>query len=253
MFFAGYEANFITYLSNRKYMNHSKKIFATHASKLSVLSLLVVGTLIPSMMKFSYAANIGVFPADSKPYGLTYGEWTARFWQWLHSIPKPDSPAADTTGKNCALKQTGTVWFLPGTFGGTNERTCTIPAGKAILVSLINVMCSYAEHHLKTEPDLRACAKADQDKVTTTSITVDGVQLNPVRLQSPLFTVTLPPNNALGLKPQTSPAISDGYWVFLQPLPPGSHTIHSSGSLVDFTTTGTVNFASDAIYHITIK
>ena len=94
---------------------------------------------------------------------------------------------ADTTGKNCALKQTGPVWFLPGTFGGTISVTCTIPAGKAILVSLINVMCSYAEHHLKTEPDLRACAKADQDKVTTTSITVDGVQLNAVRLQSPLF------------------------------------------------------------------
>jgi hypothetical protein len=114
-------------------------------------------------------------------------------------------------------------------------------------------MCSYAEHHLKTEPELRACAKADQDKVTATSITVDGVQLNPVRLQSPLFTVTLPPNNALGLKPQTTPAISDGYWVFLQPLPPGNHTIHSSGSLVDFTTTGTVNFASEAIDHITVK
>ncbi|MFL6424047.1 MAG: hypothetical protein ACJ71R_10700 [Nitrososphaeraceae archaeon] len=68
-----------------------------------------------------------------------------------------------------------------------------------------------------------------------------------------MFNVTLPENNALGLKPQTSPALSDEYWVFLQPLPPGSHTIHASGSLVDFTTTGTVNFASDVIYHLTIK
>src|SRR6476620_11532945 len=239
------------------YMKHFlKEKFCNNSGRLALISLLIIGTLvIPLNIKFSFAENVNpnVFPTDSKPYSLTYGDWTARFWQWLHSIPKPDSPAADTTGKNCALKQTGPVWFLPGTFGGTNERTCTIPAGKAILVSLINVMCSYAEHHLKTEPDLRACAKADQDKVTTTSITVDGVQLNPVRLQSPLFTVTLPPNNALGLKPQTTPAISDGYWVFLQPLPPGSHTIHSSGSLIDFTTTGTVNFASEAIYHITIK
>lgn len=234
-------------------MDSSLKKFYIHMYNIAVISLLIVGTVLPSMMKFSYAANISVFPADSKPYGLTYGEWTARFWQWLHSIPKPDSPAADTTGKNCALKQTGPVWFLPGTFGGTNERTCTIPAGKAILVSLINVMCSYAEHHLKTEPELRACAKADQDKVTSTMITVDGVQINPVRLQSPLFTATLPENNALGLKPQTTPAISDGYWVFLQPLPPGQHTIHASGSLVDFTTTGTVNFASEAINHITVK
>ncbi|MBV9175960.1 MAG: hypothetical protein JO327_11385 [Nitrososphaeraceae archaeon] len=234
-------------------MSHSLKKFYAHAANLSVISLLVVGTLVPSIMKFSYAANIGVFTADSKPYGKTYGEWTAEWWKWLLSIPKPDNPAADTTGKNCALKQTGTVWFLTGTYGGTNERTCTIPAGKAILINIIDVICSYAEHHLKTEPELRACAKADQDKVTTTSLTVDGAQINPVRLQSPLFTVTLPPNNALGLQPQTTPAISDGYWVFLQPLPPGSHTIHSSGSLVDFTTTGTTNFASEAIYHITIK
>ena len=102
-------------------MSHSlEKKFYAHTANLSIISLLVVGTLMPSIMKFSYAANIGVFPADSKPYGLTYGEWTARFWQLVHSIPKPDSPGADTTGKNCALKQTGPVWFLPGTFGGTN-------------------------------------------------------------------------------------------------------------------------------------
>jgi hypothetical protein len=23
-----------------------------------------------------------VFATDSKPYGLTYGEWTAKWWQW---------------------------------------------------------------------------------------------------------------------------------------------------------------------------
>jgi hypothetical protein len=114
-------------------------------------------------------------------------------------------------------------------------------------------MCSFAEHHVKTESELRTCAKADQDKVTSATITVDGGQVKPYRLQSPLFTVTLPENNALGFKPQTTPALADGYWAILKPLPVGSHTIHASGSLVDFTTTGTTNFASDVIYHITIK
>lgn len=163
-------------------------------------------SLLVSITKFSYAdnnINPSVFPVDSKPYGLTYGEWTVRFWQWL-SIPKPDNPAAYTTGKNCALKQTGPVWFLPGTFGGTNERTCTIPKDKAILLTPIEVICSFAEHHVKTEPELRACAKSDQDKVTSTKITVDGVEIKPYRLQSPLFTVTLPENNAMGVKPQTT-------------------------------------------------
>jgi hypothetical protein len=235
-------------------MSYFRTKFHDNAVNIVMILLLVVG-LLSSMMKFSYGVNInpGVFQVNSKPYGLTYGEWTARFWQWLHSIPKSDSPAADTTGKNCALKQTGPVWFLPGTFGGTNERTCTIPKDKAILLTPIEVMCSFAEHHIKTEPELSACAKADQDKVTSATITVDGIQVKPFRLQSPLFTVSLVENNALGLKAQTTPALADGYWVILKPLSVGTHTIHETGSLVDFTTTGTVNFASDVIYHLTIK
>lgn len=65
--------------------------------------------------------------------------------------------------------------------------------------------------------------------------------------------MTLPENNALGLKPQITPALADGYWTILRPLPPGNHTIRASGSLVDFTTTGTTNFASDVIYHLTVR
>jgi hypothetical protein len=184
------------------------RIFYAYSSYCLVILLLLIGILF-FMMRFSYAENVNpnVFPVSSKPYGLTYGEWAARFWQWLHSIPKPDNPAADTTGKNCALKQAGPIWFLPGTFGGTNERTCTIPEGKAILVTPIEVMCSFAEHHLKTESELRACAKADQDKVTSATITVDGVQVKTYRLQSPLFSVTLPKNNAL-LEPADNYSIS---------------------------------------------
>ena len=132
------------------------------------------------------------------------------------------------------MVSTWNKWFV---LGGTNERTCTIPKDKAIMLNTINVVCSFAEHHVKTEPELRACAKADQDKVTSTKITVNGVEIKPYRLQSPLFNMVLPENNALGLKAQTTPAVSDGFWAILQPLPPGSHTIHASGSLVDFTTT----------------
>jgi hypothetical protein len=238
-------------------MKHYKKKFDIHnSSNLMMVLYLIVGTfIIPSMMNCSYGENIkpATYPADSRPYGLTYGDWTARFWQWLYSIPKPDNPGSDTTGKNCGLKQSGPVWFLAGTYGGTIERTCTIPRDKAIMLAAINVECDFTEHQLKNEGELHACAKADQDKVTSTVVSVDGVEIKTVRLQSPLFSLVLPENNALGTKPQTTPAVSDGYWVFLQPLSPGSHTIRASGSLVDFTATGNLNFASNVIYHLIIK
>ena len=47
--------------------------------------------------------------------------------------------------------------------------------------------------------------------------------------------------------------ISDGFWVFLQPLSVGNHEIHFSGLTVGNSTTGTANFAIDTTYHLTIQ
>ena len=71
--------------------------------------------------------NISVFSLDSKPNNLAYGEWTARWWQWGYSIPKNINPAYDNTGKNCAQGQSGSVWFLAGTYGHPIERVWTVP------------------------------------------------------------------------------------------------------------------------------
>jgi hypothetical protein len=47
--------------------------------------------------------------------------------------------------------------------------------------------------------------------------------------------------------------VSDGYFVMLKPLSSGEHEIRSTGSLAEVTVEGTQNFASDVIYHITVK
>ena len=59
--------------------------------------------------------SVGLFSSDSKPYNLTFGEWTARWWQWGYSIPKNINPAYDDNGRFCVQKQSGPVWFLAGT------------------------------------------------------------------------------------------------------------------------------------------
>jgi hypothetical protein len=213
------------------------------------------------LMTFPFSqgqTGIEVFTTDSKPYGMSYDEWTAKWWQWALSIPKDINPVGDETGKYCGQGQEGPVWFLAGTFGGSMERSCTIPAGKAILFSPINVECSYAEFpDLKTESDLRACAKSGQDLATETEVSIDGVKLQNLqnyRTQSPLFDLTLPKDNVFALPPSTTKAVSDGVWVFLKPLSPGNHEIHSKGVSVDFTTTGTVpSFVSDVTYRLNIN
>ena len=90
--------------------------------------------------RFIEAAELSVFLPNEKPFGLTYGEWSADWWKWLLSSPNDSNPSTDKTGKYCTMNQNNfNVWFLAGTSGGYEERKCSIPEGKAILVSPIEV------------------------------------------------------------------------------------------------------------------
>ena len=104
--------------------------------------------------------NPGVFALDSKPYGSTYGQWAANWWNWITSIPEENNPVGDETGEKCTIGQKGPVWFLPGTSGGKLERTCTVPAGKALFLVLLDAECSKTEFpKLNTEEEFRKCAR----------------------------------------------------------------------------------------------
>lgn len=215
------------------------------------------GVLFIHAQESSGSTNLGVFPPDSTPYGLTYGEWTAKWWQWAFSMPEALNPLIDDTGRNCANNQSGPVWFLAGTSGGAVTRACTIPSGVGILIPIINVACdSAAEPALDTEAELRSCAKADQDLVIGKEITIDGVSianLDSYRFESPLFNLTFPENNIAGIAPQAAKAVSDGYWILLEPLTQGSHEIHFKAALGDPTAIGTINFALDVRYLLTVE
>jgi hypothetical protein len=214
--------------------------------------------------------KIETFKADSKPYGLTYEEWTAKWWQWAYSIPKDVNPAYDDTGRYCTQGQSGPVWFLTGTYGHPVDRYCTIPFGKAILFPILNSECSFAEFpNLKTEKELRQCSKEMEDTVNYLEAKVNGIgikDLGKSRIQSPLFNFTLAKNNILELPPQTTTqAVSDGNWVFLKPLAIGKHVIHFKGGLksINATTAAETNSSNYAFagpygwdypvtYHLTI-
>lgn len=198
-----------------------------------------------------------VFPIDSKPYNKTYGQWSSNWWKWAVSIPTDRNPLKDTTGQYCDEAQSGPIWFLAGTFGGAVERTCEIPAGKAIMFPIYNAECSTVEYpELKTESELRNCAKTQLDKTTSLEATIDGVKipaLEKYRAVSPMFNLILPEDNVFGLQPGTTPSVADGTWVILKPLSLGKHEIHFSGSSVDFTPSGLINFATEANYDLNVR
>ena len=201
----------------------------------------------------------GVFPLNSKPYGLAYSDWAGKWWQWAISIPSNINPLTDNTGTHCAERQQGPVWFLPGTSGGKIDRTCTIPSGKAILLNILTGECSTKENkNLKTAPELLRCAVNSNKGAYSLSASVDGFNIPNIqtyRVQSPSINVVYPPaSQSIFPVAEGGPAISaaDGWYVMLKPLSKGTHTLHFKGAIPssDINPDG---FVTDATYHLTIK
>jgi hypothetical protein len=199
-----------------------------------------------------------VVQPDQDYAGKTYSQWSTSWWQWAAGISKP-SPAGDSTGVNCAIGQSGPVWFLVGTFGAFGTSTsprCSVPVGKAILVPIVNGESSTVERDGTTDAELRACAVDQINHVSQARLTVDGIPLinndataAKFRFQSPAFTITFAPNNGFGVRPPgTGMSVADGYWGLVKPLPVGLHEIDFSGIYTD---NGT-SYSLDVHYAITV-
>ncbi|MGB7637801.1 MAG: hypothetical protein WBL88_09535, partial [Nitrososphaeraceae archaeon] len=148
------------------------------------------------------------------------------------------NPLADMNGAHCGEGQGNLpVFFLAPADKGSVQSTCNIPAGKAILVTVIIVECSFKEFNVKTEQDLKKCATEDESSNPGLFLSVDGKEfkdLQKYRIPTRAFDVSFPKNGIFGVSsPGPTRAVSDGYWVMLQPLPPGKHQIHYLATLTD--------------------
>lgn len=177
--------------------------------------------------------HVGIFPADSRPYDLSYEEWVIKWWQRMFSIPVESNPANDETGKNCAQMQSGPVWFLAGTVvSSTVIRECTLPAGKAVLVPIINTERSTAEMRGAIDSQLTEFATNDINQVNRLDAIIDGVKIldfKTYRIRTLPFHATISNNNFMQLAPGHTRMVSDGFWILLKPLSVGKHTVHFIG------------------------
>ena len=86
-------------------------------------------------------STFSIHPINSKPYGLSYSEWSAKWWQWILQVPAATNPNLDATGADCGQGQSGNVWFLAGSFGtlpSPIDRHCTIPTGTSVLLAVLD-------------------------------------------------------------------------------------------------------------------
>jgi hypothetical protein len=191
-------------------------------------------------------------------------------------MPVTANPLFDTA--DISAGQTGKVWFIGGTFHanpdpsnpsvsiGEADREGTIPAGTALFFPVMGAEGSELEGNGTTKAELGAAARYLMDHVVFMEASIDGVEVKNLwayREESPLFFVgPLPEDNmfevAFGADApagSTSPVVADGAYLFVNPLPPGVHKIHTGAAVVFTEADDGFDFilVSDIDYTITVK
>lgn len=225
----------------------------------SALLLLVIVAIAASLV----AAEPGIAPPKSSPHGASYAQWGAAWWQWVFSLPAhvPPNPLLTAGAVDCGYGQTGHVWFLAGALSpGYTWRSCRVPTGTWLFLPVLNAWCdNVAVSPPATIDQLKQCAAYYAD-AKELHASIDGAPVpNLFAYRAPYapFGYTVPATDSMaqyfganipGVDWPTTyvfPAASDGYWLMLNPLPPGLHTINFGGT----TTTG---FQIDITYSITV-
>ncbi|MGD0812690.1 MAG: hypothetical protein ABSA83_03725 [Verrucomicrobiota bacterium] len=218
-----------------------------------------------------------VLPPSSLPYGLSYEEWSAKWWQW--SLGQSTNHLELVGGPGICSGTAGSVRFLNGVYlpiiGGVTTGTnhVTVSAGTPLFFTILanyddNTTCPISSFTTNTADQLAAEVAGEWSYVTATTCTIDGVAVaglaNPATteylvLSPPFSYTTADQDNVLaGFFGETCipggftvyPAVAEGVYLMLSPLSPGRHTIHFDGVV---TVGGTPIVNEDITYDITVE
>lgn len=167
----------------------------------------------------------GSVQATRRIAGATQLQWIQRYAEWIRSFPQSESPATDPTGERCGAGQSGALWFLAGTRElGKVRRECTVPAGKAILVPIINTVAQ-APGGVACD-QMQVAVKKFTEGTSGLRFSLDGKAWQDIekhKLGTGCFQLRDGTTGAI------TSAVTSGYWIFLPPLATGRHVIEFGG------------------------
>jgi hypothetical protein len=224
---------------------------------ISVLSMLLFSiTLSP----VAGQSSVNILPPGGKPYGLPYAQQIMNFWKWSIGIPAKDNPVNDPTGEKCAAGQNSSspLFYLSFNNGGFSQRTCKVPAGKALFIPVLESEISQKESPKSiTDQDLSKAAATDAGSVNSLYLKIGDKEYNyqdllKYRTHTDAFNLNFANNGLFGIT-QGGPtrAVADGFYVMTEPLAKGTYPIHIKASLICLQLDCVdPNFAKDITYTI---
>lgn len=175
-------------------------------------------------------SDVTVPPAQSVA-GKSQADWSEVWWQWAASFDQSESPITDQTGELCQAKQSGSVWFLAGTYGTHRTvRLCHVPQGKHLFFPLINYVVTRPLDREVSCKSVMWNAERLTDRASALVLEVDGQRvknLQAYRQPTKCFNIA----ELSTPKQFVFPSAANGYYVMLKPLAPGTHVINFGGAL----------------------
>jgi hypothetical protein len=211
-----------------------------------LFGLALAGLMLLTVAESSSAAE--VLAPSSLPYGYSYQEWAAKWWQYylgqdtnkLELVGKPD---------NCK-GPASRVRFLEGNSESvTKTNHITIPTDTPLFFTVLgfnadNTACPITEFTSLMADQLAAEVVGAWSATTLTTCTIDGVAVagleDPTNtiydvVSAPFSYTTAEEGNMLGVVEgeycipgglTIYPAVTDGLYLMISPFSRGKHTIH---------------------------
>jgi hypothetical protein len=218
------------------------------------------------MIPTAYA--VGVFEKTEKPFDKAYEAWVEDWWRWNAALPGDEEIGYHNLNDNgCLINKEGpVVMLIDPAAGGTHNQKCEISSNQGILISAWGAVCSGASkgNEDDTFAELLKCSKVFNQGTVTVNVWVDNKPIaevkavdgktisliNATEVVTKPFNITFPKDsNFVPENPGTHLSATDGWYVFLKPLPVGEHTVRYKNAVVG---AGNPNNA-DITYSLTVK
>jgi len=177
-----------------------------------------------------------IVPPDIAYQGKTYAEWAGAFWKWALELPLDGHPFT-TCKRDLSAGQSGKVWYWAAPIDKCpGHIQATLPPDTALFLTMLDAETSSLEDfpfHGDTKADQRSNSIWLANHIHDIFCTIDGVpvtNLQAFRFVNPQIRFTAPTPWVFGATGGTGTSVGDGYFLMLEPLSKGKHTIHYGGA-----------------------
>ena len=201
-------------------------------------ALLFLSALITSPTYADPSARVRVMSNEdiASATGRTVTEWGDSWWKWAFNHPEV---LGDTTGEFGSLGDVrGPVFFAEGSGGDPFKGSVDVPRGEYVLLPIATYIWTFFDPCA----EIRCARHIINDNfiksVDDVFVWIDGKQVGNLashivrvdRFNPQVFLVDAGPIDADGYG-GILPALQGGYWLMLEPLPPGPHRVVSGATV----------------------